>query len=104
MKSIIGIFALLAISTTFSTLATSPGKEHGEPIVFEIVSEDVVEVNGVKASVKKSWVEANKYIDPDEINLYKIKNASEYAQQADVIVRNMNIVAEGAGVEIERAK
>lgn len=104
MKSILGISALLAISTTFSALATSPGKEYGEPIVFEIVSEDIVEVNGVKASVKKSWVEANKYINPDKINFYEIKNSSEYAQQADVIIRNMNIVAEGAGVEIERAQ
>lgn len=87
-----------------SILVSASGKEYGEPIIFQIIDEKYVEVNGEKVTIKKSWMEANKYIDPYKVNVYKVEGASDYPSQTDLIIRNMSIVAKTAGVEIEQAK
>ncbi len=104
MKSIFGILIIFLSLSVYGENEVSPGKEYGEPIIIEIIKDNLVKVNGVEVSVKKSWMEANNYIDPHKINVYKILNSSKYIAQSEEIAKNMAIVAETAGVEIERER
>ncbi|WP_370981078.1 hypothetical protein [Agaribacterium sp. ZY112] len=105
MKIIKGIITLLySLLISVSVFSLSPDEEGGQAILFKIIDENHVEVNGENTKAGKSWVEANKYIDPYKINTYRIINAQDYPDNAKVIVRSMAIVANTAGVDVEQVK
>ncbi|MEW6993432.1 hypothetical protein AADZ84_04070 [Colwelliaceae bacterium MEBiC 14330] len=71
------------------------------PIIFQLVGNDSVIVNGVKTTIKGSWREAMKYINPHENNTYKITNINDYLKQASDIEEYMAIVAKTSGVKVQ---
>ncbi len=74
------------------------------PIIFNIVGNDAVVVNGVKTSIRGSWSEAVYHINPDENNYYKITNVNNFSKQASDIQEYMTTVAKISGIKVELVK
>jgi hypothetical protein len=70
------------------------------PIIFEIIGDDSVIVNGVQTTIKGSWEEAMKHINPYVNNYYKIANKSDYLKQTLDIKDYMAIVAKTSDVKV----
>lgn len=73
-------------------------------IVFDILDESSVSINGVNTKLKRSWQEAMDHIIPDRNNYYQIINKNKYSTQASSIKKNMDIVAKISGVKIKLIK
>ena len=100
MKTTVSIF--LTLSALFAqSLNAAPYKDGLiEPIVFEVVGEDKVMVNGTAVSIKESWQVANEYIEGHTTNIYRVENGEKFPEQAARITANMKRVANITGVKI----
>lgn len=100
MKNILSILLSLSLLIAQS-LSAAPYKVGViEPIIFEIVGEDKVMVNGTAVSIKESWQVANEYIEGHTTNIYRVENGEKFPEQAARITANMKRVANITGVKI----
>lgn len=104
MKSLIKIAALSFFIISGFANSKDDNTNVVSPIIFEIISKDSVTVNGVKTTLKGSWQEAMKHINPDINNYYKITNKSNLLEPASSINEYMDIVAKVSGVKVELVK
>ncbi len=71
-----------------------------KPIIFEVIGQNVVLVNGVNTTLKGSWQEAMNHISPNKNNHYKIINKSSLLKQTSLIKEYMATVKKTTGIEI----
>jgi hypothetical protein len=102
MKSLIKLIFIPLAVMSMSALSSNEEVKDVSPIIFKIAGDDMVIVNGVKTTIKGSWREAMKYINPNENNPYKITNNTNYLKQASAIEEYMAIVAKTSGVKVQQ--
>jgi hypothetical protein len=101
MKSLIKVVFLSLVVISMSAHSKDKNIKDISPIIFKIVGNDSVIVNGVQTTIKGSWGEAMKHINPSKNNYYKITNKSDYLKQASDIKEYMATVAKTSDVKVK---
>jgi hypothetical protein len=100
MKSLIKVVFISLVVMSMSANSKGEAATDVNPITFKIVGNDSVIVNGIETTIKGSWSEAMKHINPHKNNYYKIANKNNYLKQASDIKEYMATVAKTSDVKV----
>jgi hypothetical protein len=104
MKALIKVVVLSVAVISISANSKDNNKIDSAPIIFQIIGDNSVIVNGVETTIKGSWQEAMNHVSPDKNNYYKIDNKNIYIQQTSDIKEYMATVTKTSGVDVEFVK